>query len=199
MKTSAVKPEHRVVEAPALVFTSQEEVTAAFQRRELNRDFVAVVTYQGPRANGMPELHKLTPLLGVLQDQGFKVALVTDGRMSGASGKIPAALHVTPESLAGGPLSRVCDGDILLVDGERGHLEARVSAALLARRQPAQANLSENQVGMGRELFDTFRANAAGAEQGAMTYGVSDRAAPQVPSGRAAQHEHSFRAGAEAA
>src|SRR5919199_1067771 len=143
IKTSAVKPEHRVVEAPALVFTSQEEVIAAFERRELNRDFVAVVTYQGPRANGMPELHKLTPLLGVLQDQGFKVALVTDGRMSGASGKVPVALHVTPECLAGGPLSKVRDGDVLLVDGERCRLEAHVPAADLARREPAPVDLSE--------------------------------------------------------
>jgi phosphogluconate dehydratase len=187
IKTSAVKPEHRVVEAPALVFTSQEEVIAAFERRELNRDFVAVVTYQGPRANGMPELHKLTPLLGVLQDQGFKVALITDGRMSGASGKIPAALHVTPECVGGGPLSKVRDGDVVLVDSEHGRLEARVPAARLARRQPALVDLSESQVGMGRELFDVFRANAAGAEQGAMTYGVSDRAADQdrMPAARA--------------
>jgi phosphogluconate dehydratase len=186
MKTSAIKPEHRVIEAPARVFTSQEEVTAAFERRELNRDFVAVVAYQGPRANGMPELHKLTPLLGVLQDQGFKVALVTDGRMSGASGKVPVALHVTPECLVGGPLSRVRDGDVLVVDGERCRLEARVPAAELARRRPTPVDLSEYQVGLGRELFDTLRANAAGAEQGAMTFSPFDAARAQVSPDRAA-------------
>src|SRR5207302_5918441 len=128
IKVSAVKPEHRVVEAPARVFDDQDEMLAAFKRGELKRDFVAVVRFQGPRANGMPELHKLTPALGSLQDQGFRVALVTDGRMSGASGKVPAALHVTPESLAGGPLSRLRSGDVIRLDADRGVLEARVSA-----------------------------------------------------------------------
>jgi phosphogluconate dehydratase len=170
IKTSAVKPEHRVVEAPALVFDSQEALMAAFDRGELRRDFVAVVRYQGPRANGMPELHKLTPPLGVLQDEGFKVALVTDGRMSGASGKVPAAIHVTPECLAGGPLARVRDGDIIRLDGERGILEARVSAAEWAERPLEPVDLSANQHGLGRELFAVFRANAAGAEQGATSF-----------------------------
>ncbi len=170
IKTSAVKAEHRVVEAPALVFDSQETLMAAFDRDELRRDFVAVVRYQGPRANGMPELHKLTPPLGVLQDQGFKVALVTDGRMSGASGKVPAAIHVTPECLAGGPLAKVRNGDVILLDGERGILELKVSAAEFAARQPEAVDLSANQHGLGRELFAVFRANAAGAEQGAMTF-----------------------------
>ena len=180
IKTSAVKAEHRVVEAPALVFDSQETLMAAFDRDELRRDFVAVVRYQGPRANGMPELHKLTPPLGVLQDEGFKVALVTDGRMSGASGKVPAAIHVTPECLAGGPLAKVRDGDIILLDGERGVLEVKVSAAEFIARQPEPVDLSKYQHGLGRELFAVFRANAAGAEQGAMTFTapVHQEAAP---------------------
>src|SRR5439155_10074240 len=135
IKVSAVKPEHRVVEAPAIVFDDQAELMHAFDRGELKRDFVAVVRFQGPRANGMPELHKLTPPLGVLQDQGFKVALVTDGRMSGASGKVPAAIHVTPECVAGGALSKLRTGDVILVDGERGILDAQVPAEELAARE----------------------------------------------------------------
>jgi phosphogluconate dehydratase len=170
IKTSAVKPEHRVVEAPALVFNDQEELMAAFDRGELQRDFVAVVRYQGPRANGMPELHKLTPPLGVLQDEGFKVALVTDGRMSGASGKVPAAIHVTPECLAGGPLARVRSGDIILLDGERGILEARVSASEWAARQPESVDLSDYQQGLGRELFGCSAPTRPGAEQGAISF-----------------------------
>ena len=138
IKTSAVKPEHRVVQAPAIVFDTQEDVMAAFERGELQRDFVAVVRFQGPRANGMPELHKLTPLLGVLQDQGFHVALVTDGRMSGASGKVPAAIHVTPECLAGGALARVRGGDMLVLDAESGVLRsARRCRAEWQARQAA--------------------------------------------------------------
>ena len=174
IKTSAVKPEHRVVTAPALVFDTQEAVMAAFDRGELQRDFVAIVRYQGPCANGMPELHKLTPILGVLQDQGFHVALVTDGRMSGASGKVPAAIHVTPECLAGGPLARVRDGDLVVLDGERGLLEVRVDAAEWQARQPAVADLSESRHGMGRELFAAFRANARGAEEGAVTFNAAE-------------------------
>jgi phosphogluconate dehydratase len=170
IKTSAVKPEHRVVEAPARVFDTQEALMAAFQRGELNRDFVAVVRYQGPRANGMPELHKLTPPLGVLQDQGFHVALVTDGRMSGASGKVPAAIHVTPECLAGGALARVRDGDVIRLDAEQGVLDVRVEAAEWAAREPAQVNLADYHHGLGRELFAGFRAHARGAEEGAMTF-----------------------------
>ena len=174
IKTSAVKPEHRVVAAPAIVFDSQERLMAAFDQGELRRDFVAVVRYQGPRANGMPELHKLTPLLGVLQDEGFKVALVTDGRMSGASGKVPAAIHVTPECLVGGPLAGVRDGDVILLDGERGVLEVKVPAAEFAARQPEPVDLSANQHGLGRELFGVFRANASGAERGAMTFALPE-------------------------
>ena len=143
---------------------------AAFDAKKLNRDFVAVVRFQGPRANGMPELHKLTPLLGVLQDEGFQVALVTDGRMSGASGKVPAAIHVTPECLSGGPLAKVRDGDIIRLDSEQGVLEAKVPAAEWASREPAPAHVAAHHFGLGRELFAVFRANATGAEQGAISY-----------------------------
>lgn len=170
IKTSALKPEHRVIEAPAMVFDSQEEVLQAFKRGELERDFVAVVRFQGPRANGMPELHKLTPELGILQDRGFKVALVTDGRMSGASGKVPAAIHVTPECLLGGALGRVRDGDVIRVDSVEGTLAALVSADAWAERVDASGNLASNQYGMGRELFGVFRANAGGAEEGASSF-----------------------------
>lgn len=190
IKTSAVKPEHRVVQAPAMVFDTQEAVIAAFDRGELQRDFVAVVRFQGPRANGMPELHKLTPILGVLQDQGFHVALVTDGRMSGASGKVPAAIHVTPECLAGGPLARVRDGDPIVLDAERGVLEARVAAAEWQSRQPAVAELGESRHGMGRELFAAFRANALGAEEGAVTFHAAEPGAPGHAAPVAPVHDH---------
>ena len=169
IKTSAVKPEHRVVHAPAIVFDDQDEVVAAFERGELERDFVAVVRFQGPRANGMPELHKLTPSLSVLQGRGFKVALVTDGRMSGASGKVPAAIHITPEAMMGGELAKVRDGDMILLDGENGVLEAQVDAQDWQKRTAATADLAHCHSGMGRELFDGFRARASGAEQGAMS------------------------------
>ena len=189
IKTSAVKPAHRVVEAPALVFNTQEALMAAFDRGELQRDFVAVVRYQGPCANGMPELHKLTPPLGVLQDQGFRVALVTDGRMSGASGKVPAAIHVTPECLAGGPLAKVRDGDVIRLDGERGVLEARVAESEWAQRQPEPVDLSDDPHGLGRELFTVFRANATGAEQGAITFGTLENAATTPPPDAAPVHD----------
>ena len=134
---------------------------AAFKRGELNRDFVAVVRFQGPRANGMPELHKLTPPLGVLQDQGFKVALVTDGRMSGASGKVPAAIHVTPEAADGGPLAKVRDGDIIRLDAEAGTLEALVDAGRVGgARARSRPIFPRNHHGIGRELFAGFRAAA---------------------------------------
>jgi len=170
IKVSAVKPAHRVVEAPAIVFDSQEDMLAAFQRDELRRDFVAVVRFQGPRANGMPELHKLTPALGVLQDEGYRVALVTDGRMSGASGKIPAAIHVTPECVAGGPLARIRSGDLIRLDADAGVLQALVDDRAWASRVPAVADLAGHQHGYGRELFASARANAAGAEQGGITF-----------------------------
>ena len=170
IKTSAVKPERQVVEAPALVFSSQEELQAAFREGRLDRDFVAVIRFQGPRANGMPELHKLTPPLGVLQDRGYKVALVTDGRMSGASGKVPAAIHVTPEAAEGGPLARVRDGDLIRLDAPAGTLTALVHAADWEARAPAVADLSGNAFGMGRELFAPFRAAVGRAENGASVF-----------------------------
>ena len=186
VKTSAVKPEHQVVEAPAIVFDSQEALMAAFHRNELRRDFVAVIRWQGPRANGMPELHKLTPPLGVLQDEGFKVALVTDGRMSGASGKVPAAIHVTPECLAGGPIGKVQTGDIVRVDGRHGTLEVKLAGDELDARRTATADLTPSHFGLGRELFAMFRANAASAEQGAMTWlSPEERAAPASTDGPA--------------
>ncbi|HEY0675945.1 MAG TPA: phosphogluconate dehydratase [Immundisolibacter sp.] len=166
IKTSAIDREHYVVQAPARVFENQQALQAAFKRGELEHDFVAVVRFQGPRANGMPELHKLTPTLGVLQDRGFKVALVTDGRMSGASGKVPAAIHVTPECLAGGPLARVRDGDLLRVDAEHNELTVLVPDAEWAAREPAQMTVDTGHWGCGRELFGFARALAVGAEQG---------------------------------
>ncbi|EIJ36326.1 phosphogluconate dehydratase [Thiothrix nivea] len=169
IKVSAVKPEHRVVEAPALVFNDQDEVAAAFKRGELERDFIAVIRFQGPRANGMPELHKLTPPLAVLQGRGFKVALVTDGRMSGASGKVPAAIHVTPEAVCDGPLARVRDGDLIRLDGETGELNVLIDPDEWAARTPDSIDISHAHWGMGRELFDGFRVRSVGAEQGALS------------------------------
>ncbi|MBX3572584.1 MAG: phosphogluconate dehydratase [Mesorhizobium sp.] len=170
-KTSAVKPERRRVEAPAIVFHSQEEMNAAFKAGELERDFVAVLRFQGPKANGMPELHKLTTVLGILQDRGYKVALVTDGRMSGASGKVPSAIHVTPEALDGGVIGKIRDGDLIRLDGEEGTLEVFLSAEEIAARSCATADLSANSFGMGRELFTAFRALAGRAEAGASVFG----------------------------
>ena len=167
IKTSAVKPQHLVIEAPALVFEDQDELLAAHARGELNRDFIAVVRFQGPQANGMPELHNLTPPLGVQLDKGFKVALVTDGRMSGASGKVPAAIHVTPEAAAGGPLAYVRDGDIIRLDAVSGRLEIQVDARELASRTPAVAKPAG--FGYGRELFGWMRRVAGPADAGACT------------------------------
>jgi len=166
IKTSAVKNEHRVIEAPALVFDGQDDVLKAFAAGELARDVVVVVRYQGPRANGMPELHKLTPALASLQSKGFKVALVTDGRMSGASGTVPAAIHVSPECLHGGPLAKVRDGDIVRLDSLAGTLAVQVSEEEFSRRTVATPVLESNGFGMGRDLFRMFRANAAAAEEG---------------------------------
>ena len=166
IKTSAVKGEHRVIEAPALVFDGQDDVLKAFEAGELARDVVVVVRYQGPRANGMPELHKLTPALASLQSKGFKVALVTDGRMSGASGTVPAAIHVSPECLHGGPLAKVRDGDIVRLDSLAGTLAVQVSEDEFSRRTVAAPVLESNGFGMGRDLFRMFRANAAAAEEG---------------------------------
>jgi phosphogluconate dehydratase len=171
IKISAVKPQHRLVEAPAAIFSTQEELLAAFRAGELDRDHVAVVRFQGPQANGMPELHKLTPQLGVLQDRGFKVALVTDGRMSGASGKVPAAIHLTPEAADGGPLARLREGDVVRLDAEAGRLEALVEPGEWAARAPATADLTGNDHGIGRELFARLRRGIGGAETGASLLG----------------------------
>lgn len=166
IKISAVEPQHRKVEAPAIVFHDQEEFIRRFKAGELDRDFVAVVRFQGPGANGMPELHKLSPQLGVLQDRGYKVALVTDGRMSGASGKTPAAIHVTPEALDEGPIARVRDGDIIRLDAEAGVLEAQVED-LMSR--PPEAQGTNNHDGVGREIFGAMRAQVGPADKGACT------------------------------
>jgi phosphogluconate dehydratase len=171
IKTSAVQAEHRVVEAPAAVFDDQGDVIRAFKSGLLDRDCVVVVRYQGPRANGMPELHQLTPTLTSLQSRGFKVALVTDGRMSGASGAIPAAIHVTPECLAGGMLDKVRDGDLIRLDSYLGILEARVASEELNARPSVTPELSGNEHGVGRELFSAFRRSAGDAEAGAIVAG----------------------------
>ena len=173
IKVSAVPDDRHVVDAPAIVFDTQEQLIAAFKVGALERDFVAIVRFQGPAACGMPELHRLTPPLGVLQGRGFKVALVTDGRMSGASGKVPAAIHVSPEAMHGGPLGKVRDGDRIRLDAVAGTLEAFVDEATWAAR--AQAALTDTQVGvnghgLGRELFAGMRRNVLSAEQGACTW-----------------------------
>ncbi|WP_136068847.1 phosphogluconate dehydratase [Modicisalibacter radicis] len=171
IKISAVKPEFRRVEAPVRLFSDQNELKAAFDAGELDRDVVVVVRFQGPRANGMPELHKLTPYLGVLQDRGYKVALVTDGRMSGASGKVPAAIHMTPEAYDGGPLARLREGDVVRLDPENGELQALVDDAEWQAREPATTDIEAYRYGMGRELFAGFRSLVGGAEDGAATFG----------------------------
>jgi phosphogluconate dehydratase len=165
VKTSAVDPSRWTIEAPARVFADQDAVIAAFKAGELERDVIVVVRFQGPHANGMPELHKLTPPLGVLQDRGFRVALVTDGRMSGASGKVPAAIHVSPEALNKGPLARLRDGDIVRLCANRGLLEVLVDEAEWAARAPAEPPVVL--AGTGRELFAMMRAGADEAERGA--------------------------------
>ena len=167
VKTSAVKPEHRLVHAPAVVVESQQALAELYKQGKLERDFVAVVRFQGPQANGMPELHKLTPILGILQDKGFKVALVTDGRMSGASGKVPAAIHVSPEAVSGGAIARVQDGDMIRLDCDAGVLELEVAETELGQRSPSAPDLSANGHGYGRDLFSLFRRNAGLAENGA--------------------------------
>ncbi|MES2343128.1 MAG: phosphogluconate dehydratase [Pseudomonadota bacterium] len=167
IKTSAVKDEHLIVEAPAIVFEDQDDLLEAYKNGELNRDFIAVVRFQGPRSNGMPELHSLTPVLGVLLDKGFKVALVTDGRMSGASGKVPAAIHVSPEAAMGGPLAFVRTGDLVRLDAHAGELEILVPAAELAARPEAPRPAAA--FGYGRELFGAMRRAAGPAEAGACT------------------------------
>lgn len=177
-KVSAVKPEHQRLVAPAVVFESQEALQAAYHAGRLEKDFVAVVRFQGPRANGMPELHQLTPPLANLQDRGFKVALVTDGRMSGASGKVPAAIHVSPEALAGGPLAKVQDGDLIELDLANGRLGIQVDPAEWSMRPTASPDPGHDR-GLGRELFGLFRAHATEAETGATSFGGAfDRSEP---------------------
>lgn len=165
IKVSAVAPERHVIEAPARIFHDQEDVKAAFKRGEFTQDTVVVVRFQGPQANGMPELHSLTPTLSILQERGLRVALVTDGRMSGASGKVPAAIHVSPEAAAGGPLARLRDGDVVRLDAEAGTLS--VLAADFDSRTPVTADLTANRYGTGRELFEMFRRNVGPSDQGA--------------------------------
>lgn len=171
IKTSALKDEHLVIEAPAKVFTDQDHLIKAFKAGELTGDLVAVITHEGPGACGMPELHKLTPTLGVLQDKGFKVALVTDGRMSGASGKVPAAIHVTPEATRGGMIAKIKDGDIIKVDAKAGILEVKVSAEELSRRSANNPDLNYKHFGSGRELFAMSRKCVTKAEDGASFLG----------------------------
>ena len=164
IKISAVDKSRWVIEAPARVFSDQNDVLRAFKAGELEKDVIVVVRFQGPGANGMPELHKLTPPLGVLQDRGFRVALVTDGRMSGASGKVPAAIHVSPEAKLGGPLAKLRDGDLVRLDAESGELTALVDAAEWDAREDAQAPVEA--MGVGRELFALMRHHAEPAERG---------------------------------
>jgi phosphogluconate dehydratase len=171
IKTSAVDAQHRCVTAPALVFDAQEQFLAAFQSGSLERDFIAVLRYQGPQGLGMPELHKLTPALGVLQDRGHRVALVTDGRMSGASGKVPAAIHLTPEAAAGGPLARVVDGDVITLDADAGVLTIHVPESEFNTRTPTgRAPSADEWVGTGRELFASMRAAVGPADEGASVF-----------------------------
>lgn len=166
-KTSAVKEANRIIEAPAIVFDNQHALKAAFEAGQLDKDFIAVVRFQGPAANGMPELHSLTPALGALQDRGHKVALVTDGRMSGASGKIPSAIHIGPEAARGGPLAKVRDGDMIKLDTLSGRLEIDAD---LDSRSAAEFRPNAPQIGLGREMFNSFRANASDTESGASVF-----------------------------
>jgi len=174
IKTSAVKPEHRRVTAPCVIFNDQDEMVARLKQGDMERDFVAVVRFQGPRANGMPELHQLTPHLGVLQDKGFKVALVTDGRMSGASGKVPAAIHMSPEALDGSPLARLREGDVIALDADAGTLDVLVAPQVLAARLvDVPAGSVEHTLvhsTLGRHLFDCFRHGSSSARAGATVF-----------------------------
>jgi phosphogluconate dehydratase len=172
IKVSAVKAEHRVIEAPARVFHSQQGLQAAFKAGALEGDMIAVVRFAGPKAIGMPELHNLTPALAVLQSRGYKVALVTDGRMSGASGKVPAAIHLTPEAVDGGPISKLRDGDLLRLDADAGTLEFLGDEKELLSRTPATEDLRDQHFGMGRELFAGFRRMVTAADLGAAAFGA---------------------------
>jgi len=172
IKISAVPDDRFVIEAPCRVFSDQSQVQQAFERGELDRDVVVVVRFQGPRANGMPELHQLTPLLSVLQKKGHRVALVTDGRMSGASGQVPAAIHVSPEAACGGAIAKLRDGDVLRLDAVASTLDVQIDAGEWNARKHAGADLSANQVGMGRDLFAVFRAAAVAADAGGGIFNV---------------------------
>lgn len=171
IKVSAVKEAHMVIEAPAIVFDDQRDVLAAFERGELERDFVCVVRFQGARANGMPELHKLTPPLAILLDRGYKVALVTDGRMSGASGKVPASIHMSPEALMGGGIGKIQTGDMIRFNAHTGELNVLVDEAEFNARPEPTPDLSKHTHGVGRELFAGFRKQTSSAETGAMSFG----------------------------
>ena len=164
-KVSAVEPGLRMIKAPVKIFHNQEAIKSAFKNNEFQEDTIFVVRFQGPRANGMPELHSLTPILSALQDRGLKVALVTDGRMSGASGKVPSAIHVTPEAASGGPISKLQDGDIVLLDADNGVLEVQIDN--LESRPSVSVDLSDNQSGLGRELFNIFREHVGPTSEGA--------------------------------
>ena len=171
MKVSAVPEANHIIEAPAVVFSEQAQVIAAFERGELNRDCVVVLAYQGPRANGMPELHQLTPQLSVLQNQGYKVALVTDGRMSGASGKVPAAIHLTPEALLGGNIAKIQNGDMLRLNAITGELNVLLDTEILQMRPVNLPDLSPHHHTVGRRLFAGMRSLSPSAETGAMAFG----------------------------
>ena len=172
IKSSSIPEDRQIIEAPCRIFHSQEELAAAFKANELNKDVIAVVRFQGPKANGMPELHRMTPPLAVLQERGFRVALVTDGRMSGASGKVPAAIHVTPEAADGGPIARLKDGDVIRIDATKGTMEVLVDAKEFAARSLATKDMVDNEQGTGRELFAAFRNLAGRADQGASIFGM---------------------------
>lgn len=172
IKTSALKPEHKMIEAPAEVFDSQEALQAAYKNGELKKDFVAVVRYQGPKANGMPELHGLLPALGSLQDEGFKIAIITDGRMSGASGKVASAIHMTPEAIEGGVIAKIEQGDMVRLDVENSSVELLVDPIVLGNRDIVKPDLSGNRFAMGREIFASLRGNVSGAEEGASIFSL---------------------------
>ena len=172
IKSSSISEDRHIIEAPCRIFHSQEDLAAAFKANELNRDVIAVVRFQGPKANGMPELHRMTPPLAVLQERGYRVALVTDGRMSGASGKVPAAIHVTPEAADGGPIARLIDGDVIRIDANKGTMEVLVDAKEFGGRPLATKDMSDNEQGTGRELFAAFRNLVGRADQGASMFGL---------------------------
>jgi phosphogluconate dehydratase len=172
VKTSAIAEKNYVIEAPARVFHSQEEMQAAFQKGELHRDVVVVVRFQGPIANGMPELHKLLPPLQAIQKHGHKVALVTDGRLSGASGDVLSAIHVTPEAAAGGALGRICDGDMIRIDANTGELNVLTETTAWLARPQAALDLTDSHHGVGRELFASFRSTVSTADRGATIFNL---------------------------